>query len=79
MKLAKGCLVGGKLWPYQTKLKKIEMVSEQQRNIILILLWIFTQIYNILFYIFYNHYVLVYKSNCFNVHFFVISIPGYVM
>jgi len=42
MKLAKGCLVGGKLWSYQTKLKKIEMASEQQRNIILILLQIFT-------------------------------------
>jgi len=45
MKLAKGCLVGGKLWPYQTKLKKIEMASEQQRNIILILLRIFTYKY----------------------------------
>lgn len=49
MKLAKGCLVGGKLWPYQTKLEKIEMVSEQQRNIILILLRIFTYKYLVLY------------------------------
>lgn len=42
--------MGGKLWPYQTKLKKIEMASEQQSNKILILLRIFT--YKYLVYIF---------------------------